>query len=105
MRTEFFNGQEKVDKEFDFDGKEYWYVAEVWYSGSYTPAILHPADNACPAEFNLEISYIFIEEVTEYLGGQKERQLKVGSLDKKLELAIKQDASEIVETRVHERGE
>ncbi len=78
---------ETVDKEFEYEGKEYWYVAEVQCKYEYTPATWDS-----PQEEEWEADADIQEVTTSVDNWETEIKLNVLKIDKKLQEAIEEDA-------------
>lgn len=88
-------GYKFVDKDFDFQGKEYWYTASVYYKYSYRPATW---DSPAEEDFTGEVDLV---EVSEYVEG-KEVELDTDKIPKDLADAIEEDALEDAQINAEE---
>lgn len=80
-----------VDKDFDYQGRELWYRAEVAYLYSYTP---ETSDSPAEEDYQADINVLEVSEYVELDEGRgyREETLYFDSLPEALREAIEADA-------------
>lgn len=90
--TTYKQGTERIDTDFEYKGKDYWYVADADYNHAFSEAILW-GDDSCPAEEELTLD-IDIQELNVYDAEGNEHEVKLSNLDLDLKEAIEADIYE-----------